>query len=751
MRRMSASESVLTDFDFSLLDNPEFKEDSVREDIIMPLLGALGYSSSGKNRVIRSKTVSHPFVKVGTKRRKLTNYPDYILEVDGRYVFVLDAKGPDEDINPGSKNVEQIYFYAIHPEIRVSGFALCNGREFIIFNISREQPLLRFNLSDIDKYWEELQSLLSPGAFTPRVISARAEKVEDFDYIGVRPPTEIRSIERQTAKRHFGVHGYFTKQAWKIVHAYIERFSRPGDVVLDPYGGTGVTLIESLILGRKGINIDLNPLSIFMVKNLLAPVDFGELAGEYEKVVREFTKGAPRTPQEVKAALRKYPYPKNIPLMRNADVDSIEKLFHPGQLAQLAYLKHLILRIKNANIRGTLLLMFSGLINKINLTYHASGERSEGRGDSSVFRYYRFRLAPRPAFLDLMKYFDSRFQKVVAAKREIAASIKPELLKQAEVYQGTATDLSKIDDESIDYIYTDPPYGAKIPYLDLSIMFTAWLDLPIRKKDYELEAIEGGELEKSKEDYSALISESILEMYRVLKLNRWMSFVFAHKDPAYWHMIVETAERAGFEYAGAIPQKTDRETFKKRQNPFTVLHGQLIINFKKVENPKTIMRVSLGADIADIVIQTIEGIIAKNHGATIDEINDELIIKGLELGFLDILGKEYQDVTPTLREQFDYDTSTEKYHLRKNTKFKANIDVSVRISYYLVAYMRRMAHQHHNPTFDEIVLHIMPLLKNGKTPERQTIQSVLEELSERVGEDSYRLRTEGQQHLFDGH
>jgi len=345
--------------------------------------------------------------------------------------------------------------------------------------------------------------------------------------------------------------------------------------------------------------------------------------------------------------------------MKNADVRSIEQLFHPSQLAQLAYLKHLIVQVENENIRGTLLLMFSGLINKINLTYHASGERSEGRGDSSAFRYYRFRLAPKPAFLDLMTYFESRFKKVVAAKRELAASITPAALRRAEIYQGTATDLNKIEDESVDYIYTDPPYGAKIPYLDLSIMFTAWLDLPITKRDYELEAIEGGELDKSKQSYADLIAESIREMYRVLKFNRWMSFVFAHKDPAYWHMIVETAERAGFEYAGAIPQKTDRKTFKKRQNPFTVLHGQLIINFRKVENPKAIMKVSLGADIAEIVVQSIEGIIAKNHGATIDEINDELIIKGLELGFLDILGKEYQDLTPTLRDQFDYDPTTE--------------------------------------------------------------------------------------------
>jgi adenine-specific DNA methylase len=46
----------------------------------------------------------------------------------------------------------------------------------------------------------------------------------------------------------------------------------------------------------------------------------------------------------------------------------------------------------------------------------------------------------------------------------------------------------------VDYIYTDPPYGSKIPYLDLSIMWNEWLELPVDDEDYANEAIEGGEM-----------------------------------------------------------------------------------------------------------------------------------------------------------------------------------------------------------------------------------------------------------------
>ncbi len=98
------SKHFFADFDFSLLESPGFKEDSVREELIVPILKALGYASSGKNKIHRSKAVNHPFVKVGTKKRKLTNFPDYLLEVEGKYTWVLDAKAPDEEIKTGGHN-----------------------------------------------------------------------------------------------------------------------------------------------------------------------------------------------------------------------------------------------------------------------------------------------------------------------------------------------------------------------------------------------------------------------------------------------------------------------------------------------------------------------------------------------------------------------------------------------------------------------------------------------------------------------
>lgn len=386
--------------------------------------------------------------------------------------------------------------------------------------------------------------------------------------------------------------------------------------------------------------------------------------------------------------------------------------------------------------------MFSGLVTKINLTTH---KHNTGGPNASPFIYYRYRIAPDPANIDIIITLKKRFHSVIAAKKDIECFININTLHNLNIRQGDATDLNFLPDESVDYIYTDPPYGSKIQYLDLSTMWNAWLDLPVTEDDFKKEAIEGGEHHQSKETYNNLISKSIKEMFRVLKFDRWLTFVYSHKDPEFWHLIIETAEECGFEYMGAVPQKNGRKSFKKIQNPYTVLSGQLMINFRKSRNPKTMLKANIGMKISDIVFQSIEGIIAKNDGATLEEINDELIMKGLELGFLDLLRKEYSDITPLLMENYDYNESTQKFNIKPNTKFTQHINIELRIRYYLLSYMRRLARENKYPTIDEIIMEILPLLKNGTTPEKQTILNELQKIAIRIDNDRWELMTNNMQ------
>src|SRR6266704_3104748 len=84
----------------------------------------------------------------------------------------------------------------------------------------------------------------------------------------IQPILEAIPASRQEDARHYGVHPYFTRRPANVVRAYIERYSQPGDVVLDPFGGTGVTAIEAFLLGRHAIQNDLNPFANFIAQNV---------------------------------------------------------------------------------------------------------------------------------------------------------------------------------------------------------------------------------------------------------------------------------------------------------------------------------------------------------------------------------------------------------------------------------------------------------------------------------------------------
>lgn len=144
-----------------IFDDPEIKEDSVRELVIAPILVRLGYLPSGSTRVTRSKSLQHPFIRVGTRKHPVTTIPDYTIYVDDKPLFVLDAKAPNQNVL-SDDHLQQAYSYAIHPEIRCEEFGLCNGRELVIFNTQKTEPLLHLRFEEFESNWNDIEKFLAP-------------------------------------------------------------------------------------------------------------------------------------------------------------------------------------------------------------------------------------------------------------------------------------------------------------------------------------------------------------------------------------------------------------------------------------------------------------------------------------------------------------------------------------------------------------------------------------------------------------
>lgn len=85
----------------------------------------------------------------------------------------------------------------------------------------------------------------------------------------------------------------------KFAATAIERFSHPGDTVLDPYMGGGTVMVEGLVAGRSVIGNDLNSLATFIAKVKTTPLDLKEIGAVERwanKEVPNFTYRIPSGP-----------------------------------------------------------------------------------------------------------------------------------------------------------------------------------------------------------------------------------------------------------------------------------------------------------------------------------------------------------------------------------------------------------------------------------------------------------------------
>ena len=161
--------------------------------------------------------------------------------------------------------------------------------------------------------------------------------------------------KRQQAKRHYGVHPYFTRRPYNVVREYILHFSEEGDSIVDPFGGSGVTAIEAFLENRIAVHNDINPLANFIAQGI-ADLSKGKVSS-YKRALATLEASCKDRLTEIVDAnqeclhriRRSLILPENVRLPSNSDVTYYHELFTTQQFVSLALLKHEIDDINNSS------------------------------------------------------------------------------------------------------------------------------------------------------------------------------------------------------------------------------------------------------------------------------------------------------------------------------------------------------------------------------------------------------------------
>jgi len=463
------------------------------------------------------------------------------------------------------------------------------------------------------------------------------------------------------AKAHtsmYLMHKFWARKPHNVVSEYIKHYSKEGDVVLDPFSGSGVTVIEAIKSGRKAAGIDLNPVSIFITRNTAAPYNLKKLKDAFlkiEKNVKDEINGLYETgcevcgekglilasiwnkgnkiPEELRyfcgacnKKLIKSPGEEDVKKIclieginisywhptkklkynhhefkegtHDPDIDSVDKLFTKRNLLALSIIYNQIENLNNKKIKEIMKFAFTSMVHLASRMCPVAKPSERGHWSAlsatSFWAVHRYWIPPRSMESNVWMLFESAVngkQGVIKGKTEANDLIKE--FKEAKEFgdlkdganilirEQNALELTDIiPKDSVDYIFTDPPYGGAVQYFELSTLWASWL-----KKDinYNEEITVNKQQEKDFEFYHKMLKSAFREMYLVLKPGKYLTVTFHSTDIKTWNSIIKAVVMSGFDLEKIIYQPPARASAKGLLQPYGSAVGDYYIRFRKPE------------------------------------------------------------------------------------------------------------------------------------------------------------------------
>lgn len=304
----------------------------------------------------------------------------------------------------------------------------------------------------------------------------------------------INKDNNSTTYYTHGFHPYPAKFTPQIVNKYFNLYCQQGFRILDPFCGSGTTLVEGILNNMHSVGIDLNPIAYIISRAKSSKYSLEELS-DLQNFILEF---------QLKFSdglfSKKYFYNNTITI---PDFPNRKHWFQENVAYELAVLRRIIDEIKNEKTRMLLYCAFSKIIVKV------SNQDSEVR--------YTAKIKNHPDGIVF-----SLFSETVLNYLKILSSTDYKVTSDAEVYNGDSLEILKsFPDDTFDFIITSPPYINTFDYYLYHKLRMFWLGynhIPVRQKEIgNHHRIDTKNFKLAKAEYIDSMSNIINEISRVAK------------------------------------------------------------------------------------------------------------------------------------------------------------------------------------------------------------------------------------------
>lgn len=324
-------------------------------------------------------------------------------------------------------------------------------------------------------------------------------------------------------------------------------------------------------------------------------------------------------------------YPNGMPFKEKQQYNSVDELFTKRNLQALAWLMKAIEEEPKKDLRDFLKMGFSSMSHLCTKMMPVRPTRPF----SSVWNEHSYWSASQFMESNVWDRFQSAItgrQGLLKAKAEsnkflkdikIGSSFEQVISGKADIfiYTGSCLDLmKKMPEDSVDYIFTDPPYDASIQFGELSFMWVSWLKM---NGDY-IEDVVSNEIVRNErqgkdfEVYYSLLKSSFQGMFKVLKPKHYLTLTFHNPTFKVRNATIRAGVFTGFEFQKIHHQELARPSAKSLLQPFGSAQGDFYLRFLKPSVKETALKPKEIDEIRfeNIVVETTIGLLAERAEPT---------------------------------------------------------------------------------------------------------------------------------------